>query len=314
MPHTAVTIITPCYNEGEYATRFLQNLEQVLAPLPYSFCVLVVDDASTDNTLALLRAFRFQTGNMRLEVASLRFNLGHQGAIYQGFLHAATLPSQHFIVMDSDGEDAPTAIPAMLRHLDADIVHAVRNKRKESLLFRLCYYLYKAAFRWVTGKNMNFGNYCLISRRVLEQAIHLQFAHFAAFLSRQRCPVQYIVADREERIGGKSKMGFKKLFYHAFRSFVEYGEDLLMLFFKSFLVILAAMLLTVGNVLYQKFVSHTAIAGWFSTVFIGLANLAVACFGFFVLGLLLIHLNNKNPNARVPVYQLYPDDSEKNNP
>ena len=103
-------------------------------------------------------------------------------------------------------------------------------------------------------------------------------------------------------------MGFKKLFYHAFKSFVEYGEDMLMLFFKGFIIIMAVLLAAIGNVVYQKFIAHTAILGWTSVVIIGLVNLAVICIGFFVLGILLINLNNQNPNSKVPIYELYPDE------
>jgi hypothetical protein len=100
-------------------------------------------------------------------------------------------------------------------------------------------------------------------------------------------------------------MGFKKLFFHGFRSFVEYGEDMLMLFFKGFIIILIALLLSVGNVFYQKFIAHTAILGWTSVIIIGLINLAIICIGFFVIGLLLIHLNNQNPMRRKSIYQVY---------
>jgi glycosyltransferase involved in cell wall biosynthesis len=182
----------------------------------------MVNDGSTDGTLSLLTAFNFKTPNLTLHIIDLHDNMGHQAAIYRGMLYAQTLPCSHFIVMDSDGEDSPAAIPRLLQHLDADAVHVIRSKRKESLLFRACYYSYKALFRAVTGQRMNFGNFCLINRRILELAIHSRFSHFAAFLSKQKCTVRYIVAEKEERIGGRSKMGFRKLFHHAIRSFAEY--------------------------------------------------------------------------------------------
>lgn len=304
MAPSLITIITPCYNESVFAVKFLESLEQELSGLPYSFCVVVVNDHSTDNTLALLKGFRFKSANMYLDIVDLKFNVGHQGAIYQGFLYGKTLASNHFIVMDSDGEDSPAAIPELLKQLDADIVNVVRNRRKESFAFKLFYWFYKLLFRFVTGKQMNFGNFCLINRNVLESAVFTTFSHFAAFLSKQRCTTRYIVADRESRIGGQSKMSFKKLFYHGFKSFVEYGEDMLMIFFKGFMIILAVLLLAVGNVIYQKFIAHTAILGWTSLVIIGLVNLAVICIGFFVLGLLLIHLNNQNSNSKEPIYEI----------
>ena len=298
-----ITIITPCYNESVIITRFLDSLETTLIILPYRFCVVVVNDCSSDNTLQLLKAFQFKSGNISLHIVNLKFNVGHQSAIYQGFLYAQALKSDHFIVMDSDGEDSPAAIPALLENSDADIVNVVRSKRKESMWFKLFYRIYKIAFKFVTGKRMNFGNFCLISRSVLECAVYSTFSHLAAFLSRQKFSIRYITVDREERIGGQSKMGFKKLFYHAFRSFVEYGEDMLMLFFKSFIVVLIAIMLTTGNVVYQKFIANTAIPGWFSTVIIALVNLAMMCIGFFVIGILLIHLNNQTRNTKDPIYE-----------
>jgi glycosyltransferase involved in cell wall biosynthesis len=304
MAPTLITIIAPCYNESVFAVKFLESLEQELSGLPYFFCVAVVNDHSTDNTLALLKGFRFKASNMRLDVVDLKFNVGHQGAIYQGFLYAQTTNCDHFIVMDSDGEDSPAAIPGLLQHLDADIVNVVRSRRKETFAFRMFYWFYKLLFRFVTGRQMNFGNFCLISRNVMESAVFTTFSHFAAFLSKQRCDTRYIVADRESRLGGQSKMSFKKLFYHGFKSFVAYGEDMLMIFFKGFIIIMAVLVLAVGNVIYQKFIAHTAILGWTSLVIIGLVNLAVICIGFFVLGLLLIHLNNQNSNSKEPIYEI----------
>ncbi len=309
MTSIPVTIITPCYNENVTAIKFLESLESVLAPLPYSFYIVVVNDCSTDNTLSLLQAFRFKSANLTLKIANLRFNVGHQVAIYQGFLYAQTLNSDKFIVMDSDGEDSPAVIPLLLQHQNSDIVNVVRSKRRESLMFKLFYRFYKILFKSVTGKQMNFGNFCLINRKVLESAVFSTFSHFAAFLSKQKCTTEYIVADREIRIGGQSKMGFKKLFYHAFRSFVEYGEDMLMIFFKSFILVMAALFLCICNVIYQKFIVHTAILGWTSQVILGLLNLGIICIGFFVIGLLLLHQNTQRSNDKKPIFEISPEDS-----
>jgi polyisoprenyl-phosphate glycosyltransferase len=232
MGHLPLTIIAPCFNESQTVVRFLERLESVLSTLPYTFSVVVVDDGSTDDTPLLLQKFTFQSTGLSLEIISLPENLGHQAAIYEGLVYAHALTGDHFIIMDADGEDSPSAIPALLKHTDADIVHVVRNKRRESLFFRFCYYVYKAIFRALTGKRMNFGNFCLISRPVLELAVQSEFAHFAAFLSKQRCTTRYVLADKEARIGGTSKMGFVKLFRHAVRSFSEYRTNNSRLLFK----------------------------------------------------------------------------------
>lgn len=303
MTQTPFAIITPCYNEGPTVIRFLESLEQVIEGLPYQFYVVVVDDCSTDNTLGLLKQFTFGASNIELRLLHLKFNVGHQGAIYQGLLYASRLSADHFIIMDSDGEDTPRAIPELLQHAGCDMVHVVRGKRQEGAVFKLSYSIYKAIFRLVTGKRMNFGNYCMISRKIAESAVYHTFTHFAAFLSKQRGTREHIVAERDKRIDGKSKMSFKNLLSHAFKSFVEYGEDLLMIFLKSFIVIMVLFIAAISNVIYQKFVADTAILGWTSVVAIGLLNMAIISIGFFVLGILLLNLSHqKNPNNKLPIY------------
>ncbi|MBS1616382.1 MAG: glycosyltransferase [Bacteroidetes bacterium] len=303
MSSAAFALISPCYNEGTTVIRFLERIESETRNLPQHFEVIIVDDCSSDHTLELLKNFSFQAPNLSLSLLHLRFNVGHQAAIFQGLLFASKQPFSHFIVMDSDGEDSPRAIPELIRHSDYDIVHVVRGKRRESTLFKISYWFYKASFRFITGKRMNFGNYCMISRMIAESAVFHSFTHFAAFLSKQRGTRTSFTWEREKRIDGKSKMSYKNLLSHAFKSFVEYGEDLLMVFLKSFIVIMLLFVAAISNVIYQKFVADTAILGWTSVVAIGLLNMAIIAIGFFVLGILLLHVSHqKNPNSRTSIY------------
>ena len=230
---TNITIITPCYNEDVVVIRFLQALEHRLELLPFRFNIVVVNDCSTDDTLSLLSNFTFGYAHLALHVINLKFNVGHQAAIYQGFLFAQHLPCDHVIVMDADGEDDPAVIPLLLQHMDSDIVHVVRSKRTESFFFRSCYGVYKALFKVVTGSRMNFGNFCLISRPVMELAVASSFTHLAAFLSRQNFSRASISAGKQQRIGGHSKMGFRKHMAHAIGSFAEYGVLLIHLHKKD---------------------------------------------------------------------------------
>lgn len=82
-------MIAPCFNEEQSITIFLKKLEQTLAALPHTFVVIVVDDGSVDSSLKLLSDFRFSAPNLRLQVLKLKFNVGHQMAIYQGLLYVS---------------------------------------------------------------------------------------------------------------------------------------------------------------------------------------------------------------------------------
>lgn len=301
----SIALVAPCYNEGQTVIRFLQAVEQSLSAVKdVSFDVIIVDDASGDGTADLLKAFSFSDPHLRFRPIRLKFNLGHQMAIHQGLSYACTLDVDNVIVMDSDGEDDPAALPELIGKKGYDIVNVIRGRRSETLGFRLGYSIYKVVFRFVTGKEMNFGNYCMISKKVADIAVHKSYVHFAAFLLKQKLPRYSIKVDRAPRIDGKSKMNTGGLVYHAFKSLVEFSEDLLMIFLKLFVMIMFLFILAIGNVIWQKFFAHTAILGWTSMIAIGLFNLAVISIGFFVLGILLLNLSHqRNQSLRQAIYE-----------
>ena len=295
----SIVIVSPCYNENTTVIKFLIELEQILARSDKSFVVVVVDDSSIDNTLALLKEHVFTIKNAELKIISLKYNLGHQGAIYQGIAYARTLGAEHVIVMDSNGEDDPLAVLELTKYLDTDVdvVNVVRGKRKEKLSFRVFYRIYKAIFYLITKRSMNFGNYCMINRRLIDATVDTSFIHFAAHLSKLKARTAKIVFDRRSRIDGKSKMNLDSLIHHAFKSFIEYAEDLLMVFLKLFLIISFAIFVLILYVIYQKTFTNNAILGWASTLSASFINTALICLGFFVMGILLLNIMAKN-NSR----------------
>lgn len=296
MNNRLVTIVTPCFNENITVIKFLKSLEVVLSEeVRYDFIVVVVDDCSTDNTLELLEEFRFRSANISLNLLTLNYNLGHQGAIYQGLCFAQTIEQcDTFIVMDSDGEDDPKAIKLLLASNDHDVIHVKRGKRSEGILFRALYQVYKSIFLVITNSKMNFGNYSKINKKTLIAIVAKGFIHYAANLSRLKVTFSYIIYDRGKRLDGESKMNLTSLLNHAFKSFVEYGENMLFVFLKLFISIIFLILGIIGYVLYQKIFTDNAILGWASTLTASLVNAGLICIGFFVIGIMLTNILNKD--------------------
>ncbi len=300
-PHFA--IVAPCFNEGQVAISFVVELEQVLMRLPQRFTVVMVDDSSTDDTLALLRAHRTTAANVTLRTITLAYNMGHQEAIYQGLLFASTLEAQRFIVMDSDGEDDPGAIGELVGDTTNSIVLVARGKRSESLGFRLGYWLYRRIFRFIAGHSISFGNYSMIDARVLGAVLDRSFVHYAAFLSRQRVSSSIIIRDRRKRIDGRSKMSFRSLSIHAFRSLIEYSEEVLSIFLRSFIYMALIFLLCFVGILGVKLFTHEAIPGWASILSVSLFNSMLLCLGFFAIGLLLVNTAQRRDRAGRHLYR-----------
>ncbi len=300
----SIAIIAPCFNENRTVIRFLEQLEEMLTNLPYHFTVVIVNDCSTDNTLDLLTSFTFRASNLSLDVLSLEFNLGHQGAIYQGLLYSQALAAEKFIVMDADGEDDPHAIFGLVLNDSADIVHVVRGKRNEGMFFRIAYFFYQILFRTITRRDMNFGNYCMINRAVLNATIHTSFVHFAAYLSKIKAKHAYVTHDRMKRLGGEPKMNVDSLVAHAFKSLTEYAESLLLVFLKLFVAVASVFLVLIFYIIYQKLFTDHAILGWASTISVGLFHTALIAIGFYVIGILLLNIaHHQNQSYKAPMYQ-----------
>jgi hypothetical protein len=219
--------------------------------------------------------------------------VGHQGAIRQAIRYASSLDAKGYIVMDSDGEDDPAAILRLVNESDFDIVFVSRGKRKESFSFRAGYFLYKLLFKLICGNTINFGNYTMISKKVLGAIYPQNFDHYSAFLSKQKFRKTFIKFDRRKRIDGKSKMNMNSLVIHGLNSLLEYSEELLYFFIRSLVLILIIFIIYGGYVLYSFFISKEAIAGWTSNVVIGMINSMLIIAGIVVLGLLIVSQKNR---------------------
>jgi glycosyltransferase involved in cell wall biosynthesis len=301
MDQTGMYIIITCYNEGSGIIRLLRETGELIRHAAEEITVVVVDDGSTDETPRLLKDFNFPDPRLRLRILRLEYNTGHQAAIEQGILFAKSCAAKHVIVMDGDGEDDPSAIPELLKLRSFDIVHVRRGKREESAGFRLAYAVYLRLFYFITGKQMNFGNYCMISDKVIRIISERSFIHLAAFLSRLKLNSTTITFDRRPRNYGNSKMSLAGLVHHAFRSFIEYAEEFLMVFLRLAILLFVLFLLMIVYIVYLKLFTDKAILGWASTLGIGLLTPALVCLGFFTTGILLLNQSHHRTKQETPL-------------
>jgi hypothetical protein len=136
------------------------------------------------------------------------------------------------VVMDSDGEDLPSTIPALLGPLKAtevDVVVAQRKSRVETLKFKLFYEIYKLVFKLLAGREISFGNFMALRRDAVmrlvamqELSIHVAGALLASKLRTKICDIH-----RGPRYAGQSKMNFVGLVLHGFKALMVFAEDVL---------------------------------------------------------------------------------------
>jgi dolichol-phosphate mannosyltransferase len=131
MSHAGVVVI-PAYNEEQALPAFIPRLCEFLAAQREAtgaeVSVLVVDDGSTDGTVAALEKLAQGAGPGVVGFISLTRNFGHQAAVVAGMLHASAT-ADFVITMDADGEHPFTLIPELVARWreGAAIVHTARR-------------------------------------------------------------------------------------------------------------------------------------------------------------------------------------------
>ena len=98
----SVIILIPAKNEVQTVGKVIAEIKSKL-----SVTVLVIDDASTDDTINIARS-------VGATVLSLPFSLGAWGAIQTGLRYAAKHNFQIAITMDADGQHEADSLPILL--------------------------------------------------------------------------------------------------------------------------------------------------------------------------------------------------------
>lgn len=212
-----VSIIIPCFNEEDVLPKLFSRLEAAAATWPHSYEIICVDDGSRDRTWELLKAQNAK--DKRWRCLSFARNFGHQTAVSAGLHFAA---GDAVVVIDADLQDPPEEIPRLLEKWREgyDVVYAVRQKRKEGPLKRLCYWaFYRLMARLAAFEiPLDSGDFCLMSRRVV--AVINAMPERNRFVRGLRAWSGFrqigLTYERAQRAGGEPKYNFKKLLKLAF--------------------------------------------------------------------------------------------------
>lgn len=126
-----ISIVVPCYNEEESLPLFLRELERVAEQMgqtdDLTFEVVLIDDGSTDGTLATMkREAQRLPAHFTVRWASFSRNFGKEAALYAGLSHAT---GELVATMDADMQDPPSLLPEMYRIITTEDVDNVATRR-----------------------------------------------------------------------------------------------------------------------------------------------------------------------------------------
>lgn len=299
------TIVIPVFNDWLSVSKLIPQIDTVGKESQINISLVLVNDGSDEkNNLDIINTFQ-SIGSIR--ILHLACNLGHQRAIAVGLVDISNESnSEVIIVMDGDGEDRPEDIKLLIdeyRNRDANcIVVAKRDKRSEGMVFKISYFFYKLLFRLLTGKRIDFGNYCLLPKRLLCRLVYKDslWNHLAATVLRSNNELRTVSTYRGNRIAGKAKMNFTGLILHGLSAISVFNDRVLvraMQFFMLMSVCIAGLTLvfSIASVaLYAEIVKIILI--------VCISLFILTCLLLFMsVTLLLVELSSRSRNSVVPV-------------
>lgn len=167
----SISVFFPAYNDGGTIASMVLTAAQTLPTVTDDYEIIVIENGSTDNTVAVLEALDGQVPHLR--VLTHRQPLGYGGALRKGF---ATATKELIFYTDSDAQYDVRELPSLVAALTpaVDIVNGYKISRSDPfvriVIGKVYHLTMKLLFRFpIRDVDCDFR---LIRRRVFDR-VHL---------------------------------------------------------------------------------------------------------------------------------------------
>jgi len=223
-----LSAVVPFLNEAATLPRLISTLERVLGELGLPWELVLVDDGSRDDSLAVAKRELQGHPQIQATVLSLSRNFGKEAALTAG-LEAAQ--GDVVVPLDADLQDPPELIAPMLEQWRQgfDVVYAVRRRRAgDSATKRLTAFGFYRLMGRLSSTNIpaDTGDFRLMDRCVVEALAQLpERSRFMkglfAWVGFRQTAIHY---DRDARQGGASGWSYWKLWNFALDGITSFSR------------------------------------------------------------------------------------------
>lgn len=294
-----ISVIVPCYNEEAALPIFYKEATKVFNQMNCSYELLLVNDGSKDNTLSAIKTFAADDDHVKY--ISFSRNFGKESAMYAGFCNAI---GDYVAVMDADMQDPPSLLPQMLGILensDYDSVATRREDRKGEPPIRSFFAkkFYKIINR-VSDADVVDGarDFRLMKREMVDAIISMsEYNRFSkGIFGWVGFKTYWMPYENVERVAGKTKWNFWKLFKYAISGIINFSQAPLDMvsYIGAFSTIGSLIALIV--IIVKKLVLGDPVQGWASMVciVIFMSGLILFCLGIIGQYIAKIYMETKD--------------------
>ena len=239
-----ISLIVPCYNEEESLKPFYEELLRVSSEMKeYDFEFLFVDDGSKDKTFSILK--EFAQDDDRVKYIAFSKNFGKEAAMYAGFCNAS---GDYVAVMDADMQDPPSLLSEMVKILEGGEYDSVATRRKTRSGEPKLRSFFAKAFYKIMGKISNVDivsgarDFRLMKRDMVDAIVSMcENNRFSkGIFGWIGFKTYWMSYDNVERVAGKTKWNFRKLFRYSVDGIVSFSDAPLK--FATFAAILSYLI------------------------------------------------------------------------
>lgn len=295
-----ISVVIPAYRSAKSLPELVSRLETVLTSCCADFEIVIVDDASPDDTWQVLLALK--KDRSKLKIIRLLRNSGQHNAILCGF---SVAKGDIVVTMDDDLQNPPEEVPKLIQAIEEgyDLAIGAYDSKKHSAgrnlggkfideiqrhIFRLPRDFQLTSFRAirkiVVDNVVNMGG-------VFPYVTSMLFSHTSSYVN---VPVRH-----EPRRYGRSNYNLKRSLLLALNLILSYSSYPLYLVVALCLLALGASAGLGLFVVWKAYWDSGLVPGWASTLS------AISFFNGLILLVLVIHsiylsrLNQQITRSRV---------------
>src|SRR3989344_2317971 len=267
-----ISAVVVCYGDEGNIRAVYERLASVLSHITNHWEVIYVNDASPDNSEAILQELAAK--DPHLTIINQARNFGAQAAFTAGMIQAL---GDAVVLMDGDLQDPPELIEEFVKKWieGYQVVYGVRRKREQSM-GKVKEWMYHQFYVWFDktayiSVPRDAGEFSLLDRVVVNHMNAMPerdrfLRGLRAWVGYKSCGIPYVRPERYDGRPSVSTKGLISAFRWARKAIFSFSYTPLE--WVTHISIVAAFLATIGIIVYVSLFFFTDAPRGFSTVFV----------------------------------------------